>query len=119
MPAPPRASKTKASRAKSVPRASAPRASAPRAPVPRASIRASKKGLPGLATYEREVRKELEKKIGKGSFPSDIYSDAYMRIVQRAYKSDVHPLAAAGVLVIASGLAPERAPAQGLCCGRA
>lgn len=70
-----------------------------------------------LMTYEREVRRELEKKIGKGSFPGDVYSAAYMRIVERAYKSEVHPIAAAGVLTIASGLAPEKAP-SGLCCGQ-
>jgi hypothetical protein len=82
-----------------------------------ASHKATKAKSPGIATYEREVRRELEKKIGKGNFPADVYSTAYMTIVERAFKNEVHPVATAGVLTIASGLAPEKAP-SGLCCGQ-
>lgn len=77
---------------------------------PRASV--------GLAAYEREVRRELEKKIGKAKVPTDIYSKAYLQIIERSFKADVHPVAAAGVLTIVSGFAPDRAPPSGLCCGQ-
>lgn len=85
---------------------------------PSTAAAGSRKPAAGLAAYEREVRRELEKKIGKGIVPTDVYSRAYMQIVERSFRSDVHPRAVAGVVTIASGLAPEKAPPNGLCCGQ-
>lgn len=80
----------------------------------------SKRASGDALAYERAVRQELEKKLGPGSASSDVRSTAYHQILTASMRASIHPRACAGVIVIASGLAPEKMPPlQGaLCCGQ-
>lgn len=70
----------------------------------------------GRAGYARAVRAELAKKVSVKAVPDDLVAE----VIDRAFRSSVHPRACAGVIVIAAGLAPEKMPKHlaGLCCGQ-
>ncbi len=105
--------------APSVSRATSPVRASTTARMPAVAIETATRSTKskGLESYERRVRAEVEKKVGKGQFFTDVYNAQYIKLIQRAYRSEVHPTAVAGVLLIATGLAPEKAPG-GLCCGQ-
>lgn len=70
-----------------------------------------------ISSYRAAVRAELAKKLGPGSV-HDVRSLRFEEIVDMAFKSSVHTRACAGIVVIASGLAPDKMPSAALCCGQ-
>lgn len=80
---------------------------------------AQKKSSASIGDYKTRVRKELEQKLGPSPAPVEFRSKAYDDLIERAYRSSVHPRAVAGLVLISSGLAPEKMPKNlGLCCGQ-
>jgi hypothetical protein len=67
------------------------------------------------AGYAREVRAELQKKGAARVADERLFQE----VVDRSFRSSVHPRACAGVILIASGNAPKKMPKMaGLCCGQ-